>query len=191
MAKKKNDIETFDQLINKYIKKKKFVQVRRDFIDDEAHINGFILDYSEDFILVQAEEDFRLTGYSIIHKDKFDSIQFDEIDNTVKKILKKEGILDAEYGIKKKIDLTDWKSIFKNLKKLNFHVIVECEDKDEPVFIIGPIVEIEDKTVSIHNYDATGVFDKKATKVKYKDITIVKFDERYANVFSKYLTSKK
>lgn len=189
MAKnKKEEIESFDEVINKYISKKKFVQVRRDFIDDEAHINGFILEASEDFILVQAEEDFRLTGYSILHKSKFDSIQFDEIDNTVKKILKKEGVITKDYGIKKKVNLSSWQSIFKNLKKLDFHVILECEDSEDPIFLIGPVVKIGEKSVSIHNYDATGVFDEKPTKVKYKDITIVKFDERYANVFRKYLT---
>jgi hypothetical protein len=187
MKKNKKDIETFDKVISKYIEKKKFVQVRRDFIDDEAHINGFILDVSEDFILVQSEEDFRLTGYAILHKNKFDSIQFDGIDNTVKKILKKEGVIAKEYGINKKINLSSWGSIFKNLKKLDFHVIIECEDKEDPIFLIGPIVKIDEKSVSIHNYDATGVFDDKPTKVKFKDITIVKFDERYANLFRKYL----
>lgn len=188
---KKDKIKKFDKLLKKYVDKKSFVQIRREFIDEESNVNGFILKASENFLLVQPEEDFRLTGYSIIHKDQFDSITYDKIDKTVKKILKKEGIIDSNQGIKYDINLTSWETIFKNLKKLNFDVIVECENSEEPVFLIGSIKKIGKKSVSVHHYDAAGLLDEKPTKVKYKDITIVKFDDRYANIFKKYLKKLK
>jgi hypothetical protein len=142
---------------------------------------------SKDFLLIQKEEEFYLNGYAIIRKDHFDSMRCNKFDKTYKRILKGEGIFDKDYGIKNKIELKDWKTIFENLKKLDHHVIVECEDLKESLFVIGPIKKINKDSVGIQYYSPTGLLDKKPTTVKYKDITIVKFDDRYINVFKKYL----
>jgi hypothetical protein len=174
-------------MIKSHVDRKDFVKIKRTVTDGSADISGFILQMSKDFLLIQKEEEFYLNGYGIIRKDHFDSIRCNKYDKSFKRILKGEGIFDSDYGIKNKINLKDWQTIFKDLKKFDYHVIVECEDLKESLFVIGPIKRINKDSVGIQYYSPTGLLDKKPTTVKYKDITLVKFDDRYINVFKKYL----
>jgi len=187
VTKKKMSVKQYDDIIKSHVDKKDFVKIKRTVTEGEADISGFILQMSKDFLLIQKEEEFFLNGYGIIRKDHFDAIRCNKFDKARKRILKAEGIFDTDYGIKNRITLKDWKTIFIDLLKYDCHVIVECEDLEEPLFVIGPIKKVNSDSVSIRYYDPTGLLDKKPTKVKYKDITLVKFDDRYINVFKKYL----
>jgi hypothetical protein len=174
-------------MIKRHVDKKDFVKIKRTVTEGSADISGFILQMSKDFLLIQKELEFYLNGYAIVRKDHFDSIRCNKFDKAYKGILKGEGIFDSDYGIKKKIRIKNWRTIFEDLMKLDCHVIIECEDLKDPIFVIGPIKKINKDSVNIQYYDPTGLLDKKPTTIKYKDITIVKFDERYINVFKKYL----
>lgn len=187
MTKEQKEIKEYNDMLQKHIDKRDFVKIKRTVTDGEANISGFILSMTKDFFLIQKEEEFFLNGYGIIRKDHFDSLRCSKTDRTFKKILKSEGILDSDYGMRNKVNLKNWKTIFTDLKKNDYHVIVECEDIKDPLFIIGPIKRVNNDSVSIQYYDATGLLDKKVTTVKYKEVTLVKFDDRYINVFRKYL----
>jgi len=183
----KDKIKEYDNVLQKHIDKKDFVKINRTFKDREENISGFIYLLSKDFLLLQVDNEFMLDGYAIIPKHKFDSIRCNKYDKTFKKIYKDEGLLSTQYGFDKSISLKSWQDLFSDLKSLDFHVIIECEDKDEPDFIIGPIKRIYKDKVSIQYYDPTGKLDDKPTTVKYNEITIVKFDDRYTTIFRKYL----
>ncbi len=183
----KDKIKSHDITLQKYIDKKELVKVYRTFKENDGNIRGFILKMTKDFLLVQIDNDFFLDGYAIIRKDQFDSIRCSKYEKACKKILKAEGIFGNNYGIDKDIDLTSWQSIFRDLKKLDFHVIIECESLDEPDFIIGPIKQVTKNSTSIQFYDSTGLLEGKLSAVKHLDITIVKFDDRYTKTYKKYL----
>lgn len=178
-------------MLQKYIDRKEYVTIKRTVTEGEANISGFLLKMSKDFLLMQKQEEFNLNGYGIIRMDHFDALRSNNVDKTFKKILRAEGIMAADYGIKNEIDLKSWQTIFHDLKKLDYHVIVECEDLEEPLFLIGPIKRVNKSAVGIQYYDATGQLDAELTMVKYDDITLVKFDDRYINIFRKYLRVKK
>ena len=180
-------VKQYDDVIKAHIDKKDYVKIMRTVTEGSADIRGFILQMSKGFLLIQKAEEFFLNGYSIIKKDHFDAIRCNKFDRAFKRMLKAEGILDTDYGIKNKVRLKDWKTIFENLMKDDYHVIVECEDLKDPLFVIGPIRKVNSGSVNIQYYDPTGLLDRKVTNVKYKDITLVKFDERYINIFRKYL----
>ncbi len=181
----------YDSMIKNHIEKKDFIKIKRTVTEGSADITGFILQLSKDFLLIQKEEEFNLNGYAIIRKDQFDAIRCNKYDRGFKRILKNEGIIDAEYGIDQKIRITNWQTIFEDLKKHDYHVIIECENLEDPIFLIGPITKVNKNFISIRYYDPTGLLDKTPTKVNYKDITLVKFDDRYINVFKKYLRTRK
>ena len=101
-----------------------------------------------------------------------------------------EGLVDKILN-KHKIDLTNWSSILRSIKKLGFNVIIENEDPDDESFDIGPITKITDSGAYIRYFDAKGFLDTQSTKIKWDLITIVKFDTRYINIFSKYLRERK
>lgn len=174
-------------MIKTHVAKKDYVKIKRTVTEGSANISGFILQMSKNFLLIQKEEEFFLNGYGIIKKDHFDAIRCNKYDRAFKRILKAEGILDSGYGINKKIRLIDRRTIFEDLMKHDYHVIVECEDLEDPLFVIGPIKKVKKDSANIQYYDPTGLLDKKPTTVKYKDITLVKFDDRYINIFKKYL----
>ncbi len=180
----------YDDRIRNHIEKKDLVKIERTFTEGESNISGFILQSSKDFLLIQCEEEFYLNGYVIIRKDQFDNIRCNKFDRTLKKILSAERIIESDYGIDKKIKLNSWETIFEDLKKYDYHVIVECENLDEPAFIIGPIKKINKSSVHIQYYDPSGVLERTSTNVDYKDVTIVKFNNRYVNIFRKYLKTQ-
>lgn len=182
MGKKKK----FDTLLEKCILTKTLVKLEREVVEGEADIAGFILDKSDQFLLVQQVEEFDLNGYAIIRKDHFSALRANEFDEVMEQILKEEGILKKKYGLKKTISLDSWTSMFETLKKKDFHVIVECEDLEEPTFTIGPVTKVGKNSVQVHFYDAIGVYDKKPTKIKFEDITLVRFGDRYSTIFRKY-----
>jgi hypothetical protein len=184
---KKMTRKEYNDMIKRHVDKKDFVKIKRTVTEGSADISGFILLMSKDFLMIQMEEEFYLNGYGIIRKDHFDALRCNQNDKALKRMLKAEGIIDSDYGIKNKIRLTDWRTIFNDLKKYDYHVIVECEDLKDPLFLIGPIKKINKDSVQIQYYSPTGLLDKKPTTVKYTDITLVKFDNRYINVLKKYL----
>ena len=184
-------IKAYDTLLQTHIDKKDFVKIYRTFREKEETISGFILAFSKDFLLLQVDNEFALNGYAIIRKGQFDSIRCNKYDKTQKKIYKAEGLMDNSYVIDKNISLKNWQDNFTDLKKNDYHVIIECEDKEEPLFDIGPIKRILKNSVSIQYYDPTGQLENKLTSRKYADITIVKFDDNYSKTFRKYLKPSK
>ncbi|MBX3044408.1 MAG: hypothetical protein KIT33_13135 [Candidatus Kapabacteria bacterium] len=187
--KKKDKIERYDKMLQKHIDNKDCVKIYRTFQDTEKNISGFILSMTKDYLLVQLDYDFTLNGYSIIRKDQFESLRCNKDDKIKKRIFQAEGIIDRLYGLDKSIPLTNWQDIFTGLKKLDYHIIVECENKRKPKFLIGPIQQVTKSKISIWNYDPSGKLDLKYTTIKFDDITIVTFGDNYSTTFRKYLKS--
>ncbi|HEY5773146.1 MAG TPA: hypothetical protein VIS75_10975 [Chitinophagaceae bacterium] len=183
----KEKIKRYDILLQKYIDNKEFVKIYRTICKKEENLSGFILKMSKRFLLLQVSSDFILDGYAIIRTDDFDSIRCNKFDKTQKKILMAEGILKMNYGINENIPLTNWVRIFQNLRKHNYHIIIENINKDYLDFFIGSITRITRDSVSILNYDPAGKLDQKSTPIKLKDIKTVKFGDRYSTIFRKYL----
>jgi len=153
----------------------------------EGLSHGFIVKKSDNFILLQETNDFRILGYQIIPINSIKKLRFNKNDKTINKILKAEGQLPS---LKHDIDLTDWKTIFKDIKATNLTAISECEHPKHNYFCIGKISRVKKNSVLIKYFNAQGIVDKKNTEHKFQDITKVSFDDHYANVFSKYLIEK-
>jgi hypothetical protein len=81
-------------------------------------------------------------------------------------------------------DLVD---IFKSIKKQDLHCIVESRKKDQEIFSIGEILEVNKKSVVIRNYNPVGKFDKKPRKINFKNMELINFNDNYSLVFRKYL----
>ncbi len=185
--KKKEKINEYDLLLQKYIENKSFIKIFRTICNKEENLSGFILAMSKEFLLLQLDNDFMLDGYAIIRKDDFDSIRHSSYERTQRKIFNAEGILDKSYGFDKPLPLTSWKDILKALKSYDFHVIIENINKDYLDFWIGEIKSVTDKSVSIYNYNPDGKLDDKPQSIKLDSISIIKFGDRYSTTFRKYL----
>lgn len=173
--------------LNKHCKTKNYVRLTR---NENDITYGILLKKSNDFILLQEYNEFRLSSYLVIPIATIKHVRYNKFDRAYERILKKEGLLD-NLELKYKIDLTNWKSICKDIKKTGLTIISECEHPDINSFCIGELKRVNKKSISIRYFDAEGIIDKKNTINEFVDITKISFDDHYANVFSKYLTKRK
>ncbi len=179
-----------EQQLNDHIANQDLIRIDRSFTEGDASMGGFLVKQSDEFLLLQREDEFRLNGFAIMLKDDVEEIRHSKYEHAQQNILEKEGVLDSDLGIDFDLDLSSWQTIFRDLKEQDYHVIAECEDLDEPSFNIGPIREVHSDRVSIHFFDATGLYEKEPTSIDYDDITTLQFGDRYTTVFRKYLRSE-
>ncbi len=188
---KREKINEYDVMLQKYIDKKSFIKIFRTVCDKEENLSGFLLGISSNFLFLQLVYDFMFDGYAIIRKDDFDSIRHSSYERTQRKIFNAEGLLATEYGFDEHFPLTTWTDILKTIKNYDLHVIVENINKDYLDFWIGQITRIGDKSMSIHNYNPDGLLDEKPKVIKLSTISVIKFGDRYSTIFRKYLKHRK
>lgn len=140
--------------------------------------------------MLQETDNFKVFGFNIFPVFQITDIRYNKSDMYYDKIMLWENE-KKEIALKTKVNLTNWKTIFKTFQKQKKNVIVECENPKIDSFTIGIIERVTDKSVFVLYFDSKGFIDENPTKIKYKDISKVTFDDRYIDVFSKYLRKKK
>lgn len=177
--------------IERNFKEKRYSKITRKISKKEAVINeGYILDYSDRFILMQEEHDFTFRGFWILESSKIKKFRYNKYDKYYDFIIESEG-LKKNLKVKTKVKLSSWETILTSLQEAKKHIIVECEHRKRDQYIIGEIIKVTSKSVSILYFSPEGILDKKPTKVKYKNITKISFDDKYVDIYSKYLRKKK
>src|SRR5688572_31622946 len=177
---------TIKQQLKYHLDNKKYCKIKRQVAQDSfAYSNGYIVDNSADFVLMQESDEFRVLGYLIFPTATINQIRFNNNDKYYDKMMQWEKQVD---NVQKKyaIDLTDWSTIFKTIKKVGFNVIIENENPEDESFDIGPIIKTTKTAVYIQYFNAKGYLDLEPTKITFDTVTIAKFDDQYVNVFSKY-----
>jgi hypothetical protein len=174
----------FKKLVQKHIKKTNFVKVN---LKDGSAIFGFIMKFSDHFMMIEETHDFSMAGIKIVPYDKVISIRHNEYDKVSKYIYVQENILHLNQDIINKTDLGNGEALFKSIKKQNFHCSIEAKKNKEFVFTIGEILEVDSKSVTIKNYNPAGKFSKKPHKISFKSIDLINFNDNYTKVFRKYL----
>jgi hypothetical protein len=178
---------TIRQQIKYHLDNKKFCKVKRKVTKDcFEYSNGYIVDNSEDYILMQETDEFKVLGYLVFPLSTIAQIRFNNNDKYYDKIMQREKQVD-NISKKHKIELSDWTTIFRTIKKSGFNVIIKNENPNDETFDIGPIIRTTNTAVYIKYFNAKGLLDCEPTKITFDKITIAKFDNHYINVFSKYL----
>jgi hypothetical protein len=176
-----------DQIKNHLDKKKYTLLTRKTGKTSTETSRGYILNFSEDFILLQETDDFKILGYNIFPLKQIISLRHNENDEFYDKIIKAEKE-DKKIGIKYSVDLSSWATIFQSIKSRKLNVIIECENPDNYSFDIGPIASLTKTSVYIQYMNGQGIIDKEPTKIDLKLITKLMFDDRYINTLTKYAT---
>lgn len=187
MADKTYSDKEFKKIIKNHIDNTHYVKVF--FVDDspEDLTSGFILNFSEEFLMIQESHNFTLDGIKIIPMNMVASTRHKKFEKTSEKIFSQEGLIKFDQKIIKNTSLKNFESLFQSLKKQNFHCIVESSTKKKNIFSIGEILEINEKSVVIKNYDATGKIEKKSDKILFTNIDFISFNDRYSTTFRKYI----
>ena len=174
----------FKKLIQKHIEKVDFIKV---ILFDDSSIFGFIVKYSDEFLMIEEAGDFSLDGIKIIPYETVRSIRHNKFDKAKKTIYNEENLVKLSHKIIDTTSLQDFKSLFKSIKKQDLHCIVESRKKKKDIFSIGEILEVNDKSVTIQNYSATGKIYKKPDVISFKNIELINFNDNYSKTFRKYL----
>jgi hypothetical protein len=173
------------ELITENLKSNRRFSFFKKFKDERVH--GCILNYSEDFVLIHQTDDFQLDGYAILPIDAIEEVRYNEMEEFYDSVMQQEGLLD-DFGIDYSIDLSSWQTIFDSIIKNEKFAIIECEksDDDDSQFLLGKIIRTKRDKFEMIYLNADGIFEDTITEQKYSEITIVRFDERYTNLFQKY-----
>lgn len=177
--------QTIQKQLKKYVSHKRYIRLTRTIGNSSYISNGILLSKSKHFILIQETNDFRILGYHIFPLHTISHVRHNKFDKTVERILKSEGEY-AKAKLKYTINLKNWKTIFTDIKETGLPIISECEHHKIKSFCIGKLMAVNKKSISVKYFDATGSYDKRNTKDYFKNITKVSFNDRYADVFSKY-----
>ena len=174
----------FKKLVKKHIDRLSHVKVN---LENDSSISGFIVKASDNFLMIEETNDFSLTGTKIVPYHRIAGIRHSLSDKILKRIYSEEGLIKLNQKIIDNTSLKDLESLFKSIKKQNFHCIVESRKKDQEIFSIGEILEVSEKSVIIKNYSPIGKIDKRPRKINFKNIELINFNDNYSVVFRKYL----
>ena len=178
------------QAIDNHIKNQDFVKAY--LVDEEdssiTHIEGIIFEQTDKLILMNDMTDFNYDGLTVIRKKDLSEIKHTDNEQFFKTILDKEDITQKirTHREKIKVNLSKYKDLLVQVIETKQPVIIECKYANDDRFLVGPITKIEDKYIKIKHFNSLGQYDLKEIKVKIKDITILKIDSPYANIFYKY-----
>ncbi len=173
------------QVINEAIKNKILCRVGYKYNDYLKYM--FPLMASDKLFLASREADFSFDGY---HIGKFSDIERVDIRKKGDKLF---DIVEAE-GLSKyfnipDIDVSDWKNVFESLQKRGGYIIVKNEKEYDSCysFIIGKIIKVTSKSVTMQNFDCDAQWEEELYHIPYSKITTVEFNTHYCDVFSKYI----
>jgi hypothetical protein len=154
-----------------------------------TRIHGYVLDFTDDFMLIHQTVDFHMDGFAILPFNTIKKVRHSESEAIYDYIMKEEQLLN-DLGIHYNIDLTNWQTIFNSIVNNEKFAIIECEQTWINRFLLGKLTKAKKKKVEILYLDPNGIFDELVTEQKYKEITIVRFDDIYTNLFQKYARYK-
>ena len=161
------------------------VNCRCYFSYDSGYLYCYPNEVNNRFILAQEEDDFILDGYfirKISHLTKVE-IRMDSC-NAINHMI---GTVDSV--IHPGIDISDWRSIFEGLSKLDTFVIVEDLIGDH--FYIGVIKKVLKNKIYFKKFNAKGIWDENEVEIPYSQITGVEWGTRYDTYWKKYLEQKR
>ncbi|MCA9262015.1 MAG: hypothetical protein KDA61_22510 [Planctomycetales bacterium] len=176
-----------NEQLQQYVASKENVRVERRFASD-PRLNGFLVAVSPELAVMHCFHDFMPDGFSVIRLEDVVNVRSGKYERHWKRMLQQEGLLSALEAIPV-VDLSSMRSAIDSIASQYKGLIIECEDDegDDIDFYIGAVLSSSDSQISIHAFDALGVWDSQPSEVPVEEISLVQFDTPYLNTFWKYL----
>ena|SRR5688572_18433455 len=150
---------------------------------DQKPIDGIVIDYDDDWMLLKSNPtDYIIDGYAIVKNQNIRDIVRGDEEKWREKVIK----LKKTKTLKSKIPLDSLESILKALTK-KFEIFT-LYIKEDDVCWLGKLKSIDEKSLVIDDLTTKGKWDGQMT-FKTKDIRVIEFDTDYIN--SLKLVSKK
>ena len=149
--------------------------VRLNFTDIDP-INGILIDFNEDWILIQSNPvDYIIDGYFVISKKNLKTVEYSKNEKWKEKVIILKNI---RVPIKAKISLDNIEIIFKTLNKR--YGVFTIFKKENNVCWLGGLRSIDDKFLTINDLNPKGQW-KGEVKFKINKIRVIEYDTDYIN----------
>lgn len=171
--------------IKESIKSGALCAINRDVIDTLS-IYGFPVEMSDTLAAVAFVYDFMPDGYKIVRTSDITEVFAAEAEQFLERIVKTErpAFVPERTGLA----LGSMYELCEDLMARDSFVTVECEGYEENIFLIGKIVQVSKKELTLRTFDGMGVWDKECASVPLGDVTCISIGNAYVNILSKYLT---
>jgi hypothetical protein len=171
MAKK--EAPAFQEIMeNKWL-----VEFKRKGIDKHG-LFGFIVDYNEDFTLLNVFDNggFFLNGYSVIRDVDISTYRiYDDDKYFLTRILKVKGVVPKPA---ENVSLESWEDILVTANEQFPLITIHREETAKNICHIGTVEETANKKFSLFEIDSDGLWEK-TYKYKYSELTRVDFGGLY------------
>lgn len=168
--------------IARFEKERCLVSIRRSEIDS-AKIQGFILEYSEDLLLLQYISDFRIDGLLVLRVSDITEILCDKTNRLQMKILINEGIFE-KVDFKTNYNLSGWSSVFSGIAP-EFELIT-IEDEPYSIIMIGKLEQVKEESVVIHEFTGAARWLEDMSEMYFEDISSFQVGNHYAAMYQRY-----
>lgn len=162
--------------LHENLKKYLFSMISIEFTDRKNTVSGFLLDYSDLWILLQSNPvDFIIDGYILVRVKNIDDVYQEESDEFTEKVIRLKGFIPTYTD---KLPLNDTTEVFKLINER--HGIFSFYKKSETTLYPGRLLTIDEETLSIEWIDTRGKWTEERS-FKVAKIRTVEFGNDYLN----------
>ncbi|MDI5950705.1 hypothetical protein QLS91_14070 [Flavobacterium sp. LB2P84] len=147
-----------------------------EFDDKKDVFSGFLIDWTEDWILLKNNPvDFIIDGYTILKNKNVKSIIQDKDHEFTERVIKLKGLKTSAEEI---IPLKDLYSIM-NFIATKYEIFQIAKKSDKAVYL-GKLIDLNEKEVVIDFLGTEGKFEGEMS-FKQNKIRVIEFDTDYIN----------
>lgn len=147
--------------------------------------SAFPLRLEDDLVLVRSLQDFTVNGFAVMRLQDITQVRSTDAERFFASVLRAEGELDRAPAAKP-VPLRSWRSVLEAVRLHYRHAIIECESADGLGFYLGELAGVDGDDATLRYIQVNGTRETALTRVPMDDITLVRFDERYVNLFGRY-----
>jgi hypothetical protein len=160
------------------------VSIRRKEIDPNE-IQGFVLESSEQLVVLQYVYDFHVDGLMVLSRSDISEVRETKTDKFQTRLLKQEGLFE-EVPFGNKFEVKGWRSIINQLSRSYPLLILECERGNDQDFVIGRLVKTTSAAAYVQHFTGTGRWLDEPVRVAYQDLTCIQAGSNYLNFYQRY-----
>ncbi|MFV5690369.1 hypothetical protein ACM55M_17300 [Flavobacterium sp. ZT3R25] len=147
-----------------------------EFDDKKAIFGGFLIDWTEDWILLKNNPfDFVIDGYTVLKNENVKSIIQDKDHEFTERVIKLKGL---KTSAEETVPLKDLSSIITFL--VNKYEIFQLAKKSDKAVYLGKLIELNEKELVIDFFGTEGKFEGEMS-FKQNKIRVIEFDTDYIN----------
>ena len=147
--------------------------------------NGFPLALGDELVLMRSLHEFAVNGFAVMRLRDITAVLATDAERFFERVLRAEGALD-QTSPPRPVPLRSWRAALEAVRAHYRHAIIECERPEGSDFFLGELAGVEGDEATIHYIQVNGTREGALTRVPLDDITLLRFDERYVNLFGRY-----